>query len=46
MINFIFKLEFARITVDLEYDVERIIKDEIYDDFVKRAFDISVLTKI
>ncbi len=36
LINFTFKLEFARVTVDLKYDAEKIIKNKIYNNFVKK----------
>ena len=46
LINFIFKLEFVRVTVDLGYDAERIIKNKIYNDFVKRISGTNVLTEV
>ena len=46
MINFTFKLEFARVIVNLRYDVERIIKNKIYNDFIRRASGIIVFIKI
>ena len=46
MVNFIFKLEFARVIVNLRYDAEKIIKGKIYNNFVGKTFGINVLTGV
>ena len=46
LINFTFKLEFARVIIDLGYDAERIIEGKVYNDFVKKASGTIVLAEV
>ena len=46
LVNFTFKVEFARVTVDFGYNIERIIKGGICNDFIRKTSGTNILAEI